>query len=59
MVLFTETPPPPAGPGTGLLTGPVTGLGGTPPPRKDLEPEAGKGPGTRGWGTPLLGEQTN
>ena len=35
--------PPSAGPGTGLWTGPMTGLGGTPQ----------KGPGTRSWDTPL------
>ena len=28
--------------------GPRTGV---PPPGKDLKPEAGKGPGTRDWGT--------
>ena len=32
-----------AGPGTGIWTGPVTGLGGTQTPWK--------GPGTRDWGT--------
>ena len=37
-------------------TGPVTGLGRTPPPhRKDMGPKAGKGPGTRDWGTPPPG----
>ena len=39
-----------AGSGTGSWTGPVTGLGGT-PPGKDMGPEAEKGPATRDWGT--------
>ena len=59
-----------AGLGTGLWTGPVIGLGATPRERtwdqrlgRDLGPEAGKGPGTRGWGqsdrSPPPGGQTN
>ena len=35
--------------------GPETGV----PPRKDIGPEVGKGPGTRRWSIPLPPEQTH
>ena len=55
--LWTELGYPLVGPGTGLWIGPVMGLGIPPHPRKDLVPEVGKAPRTRGLATPP--EQTH